>query len=406
MIQFLVENNAQLESKGVAGFTVLHSAIYFNSNNIEIVRKLIELKADINAQTTNEWTALHLAAMKAGTQLLQLLLDNGAKLEVRDDSGLTPLHHAVSSNKLENTKWFISKGSIEFANIKSVEKWTALHLAAEYGDSEMVKLLVEAGIELEATDYFGRTSLHFAVMSNSYENAKILIANGANVNSQGGCENTPLHYAVRIGSSKLVRLLVEARADTSIKNRDGLTPSQMASKLNYPGISHLLLNEEGPPVTDSQTSEDEKLVDSFYRFGERFSSILSQNVQLKNENLGLRNDVEKIVDELNLMSAKFSSVEDSGRDLSKENLDYVMLLRALEKNMIEDGGASTSSASNEPPNTTRMTCRICLDNLANCAVIVCGHLCLCDECSVGWQENLQSCPCCRQSIEAIVKIII
>lgn len=63
---------------------------------LETVKLLIELGSDVNAAGEHKWTALHGAAYSAQNQIIQLLVEKGAKLDVMDEYGQTPLSIAAS----------------------------------------------------------------------------------------------------------------------------------------------------------------------------------------------------------------------------------------------------------------------------------------------------------------------
>ncbi len=113
---------------GYAKITPLHSATYFG--NLEVVQKLIEYGADINAEDRDGWTVLHWASsgsfFKDGS-VLRLLLELGADVNARTKKGSTPLHKA-----------------------------------SYYGALEVVSLLLENGADVEAKDNDGRTSSQVA----------------------------------------------------------------------------------------------------------------------------------------------------------------------------------------------------------------------------------------------------
>merc|ERR1712001_782468 len=63
------------------------------------------------------------------------------------------------------------------------------------GHLEIVKLLLEQGIDINSKGGHGYTMLHFAVEDFNFEIVKFLLDNGANVNAKTGKHNTPLHSA-------------------------------------------------------------------------------------------------------------------------------------------------------------------------------------------------------------------
>jgi ankyrin repeat domain-containing protein 49 len=76
------------------GYTALHRAAY--SNNINIVKSLVERGADLEARTEMGWTPLHSAAYWNNVEAVNCLLNNGSNINAITNSGQTALHLAAS----------------------------------------------------------------------------------------------------------------------------------------------------------------------------------------------------------------------------------------------------------------------------------------------------------------------
>jgi ankyrin repeat protein len=96
----------------------------------------------------------------------------------------------------------------------------ALHWAAENGLTEIAKLLLDQGAEVNARDNFANTPLHLAVRFP--EMVELLLARGAQVGARNAFGNTPLHLAV--GDRRVVELLLAAGADARARNLFDKTP--------------------------------------------------------------------------------------------------------------------------------------------------------------------------------------
>ena len=129
----------------------------------------------------------------------------------------------MKNNTSSNSKEFFS--AVEEGNIKKVasllgagiepnskDKYdnTALHYASKKGHSEIVKLLLEKGANVNAQDNdIGYTVLHRASMAGHLEVAKLLLDKGANINAQDIFSETALHLATVSGHLEVVKLLFE-----------------------------------------------------------------------------------------------------------------------------------------------------------------------------------------------------
>ena len=141
----LRHNGANPDVRGRFGTrTPLHSAATLH--NFEVVQKLIEYDADINAEDETGWTPLYWASQRhrfKDGSVLRLLLENGANVNARTTSGRTPLHMASLSGALGATRLLLEHGAD--VEVKSNIGKTALQEAAERGHDEVVKLLREHG---------------------------------------------------------------------------------------------------------------------------------------------------------------------------------------------------------------------------------------------------------------------
>lgn len=88
-----------------------------------------------------------------------------------------------------------------------------LHRAAQNGKGEIVKLLIDAGADVNGMTRGGRTPLHFAAKHNKIETVRILLEEGADVNATSVRDESPLHIAAHNDNVEMLDLLVEAGAD-------------------------------------------------------------------------------------------------------------------------------------------------------------------------------------------------
>ena len=105
-----------------------------------------------------------------------------------------------------------------------------MHFAANEGRYEVVvQLLAKTDIEKDGVSSIMRTPLHLAAIRGHTKIVRALINVGVDKNVKDFDENTPLHYASEYGHFECIIYLVkEAEADSTIKNKFGYTPSDIA----------------------------------------------------------------------------------------------------------------------------------------------------------------------------------
>jgi ankyrin repeat protein len=103
--------------------------------------------------------------------------------------------------------------------------------AAYKGDVEMVKKILATKPDPDIRDALGGTALHDAIFQNNLEVIKLLLDYGFDINAAVPSNGyTPLHYCVWAGNLPALNLLLAYKADRTIKDKNGLTPLEKATK--------------------------------------------------------------------------------------------------------------------------------------------------------------------------------
>ncbi|MCJ7454471.1 MAG: ankyrin repeat domain-containing protein, partial [Wolbachia endosymbiont of Homalodisca vitripennis] len=119
---------------------------------------------------------------------------------------------------------------------------TSLHLAAQNGDLDQVKLLFDNGGNIEAQDEFGKTPILCAAEAGKWSIVEFLLDNGANINNETTYQETPLHCAVQEGNLDIVKFLFDRGADIESQNAYNEKPLHLAIKAGRLDILKLLLD--------------------------------------------------------------------------------------------------------------------------------------------------------------------
>ncbi|WP_264706142.1 ankyrin repeat domain-containing protein [Wolbachia endosymbiont (group A) of Ancistrocerus nigricornis] len=116
---------------------------------------------------------------------------------------------------------------------------TALHYAI---NAKTVRVLVEKGVNVNATDVGGYTALHLAVTEKRLEIVRELIKSGADVNAEEyGNKCTPLHLGCMVGEKEIVEELVEAGGEIEQEDECGMTAIDYAK--NSKEVTEVLKKE-------------------------------------------------------------------------------------------------------------------------------------------------------------------
>ena len=140
------------------------------------------------------------------------------------------LHEAVRSGDKASVSSLLAEGVNP--NESDFVVGAPLHLAIAQGDQEMVTLLVEAGVDLEApSELNGARALHLAADFDEVALVAILLEGGADIEGLDGELRAPLHRAAEGGHNQIVALLLDRGANINrTEGQFGATPLQEAAE--------------------------------------------------------------------------------------------------------------------------------------------------------------------------------
>lgn len=137
---------------------------------------------------------------------------NPAVLQAQSSDGWTPLHLAAFFGQVELAKALIDAGANVDARSSNAMKNTPLHAAAAGAQTALVELLLKRGADPNATQEGGWTALHSAAQAGNREMVEVLLANGAHVNARAANNQSPLDLALSKGQQDVASLLEELGA--------------------------------------------------------------------------------------------------------------------------------------------------------------------------------------------------
>jgi ankyrin repeat protein len=168
----LLNRGMDVNTSDIEGNTLLMLAV--RENHPELVDLFIQQRAKINARNMHGDSALRLAAYQGQLSLVKRLVEAGAQLEME---GWTPLIYATFNGHAEVVEYLLSKG----ADINAVSEsgMTALMAAARGGYADLAKRLVALGADIDLKDTNGRTALDWATRARNTTIADFLTEQGA-----------------------------------------------------------------------------------------------------------------------------------------------------------------------------------------------------------------------------------
>lgn len=188
------------------------------------------------------------AAAQAGDaeKTKELLTQNPALLEARDNFQRTPLHWACRGVHLDLVKYLVERGAD--VNAVDINGIAALHSVASRGHLEAARILIENGARIDQQSTIDlSTPLHYAVAGGYEEVVSLLLAKGARVDVRNIDERTALHVAAQAGDAAIIRELMDALkasdpASLNLQDFDGNTALHLACESGRVDIVSSLVN--------------------------------------------------------------------------------------------------------------------------------------------------------------------
>ncbi len=185
------------------------------------------------------------AAEQGDVEAVKRLLDDGASVEARDETGRTALVAAAYENHLDVAKTLVKAGADVNAKDET-EQSAYLISTAEVGDDpRLLRLTLDNGADVQSLDSYNGTGLIRAADRGYVEVVRELLETDIDVDHINSLGWTALLEAIILGGgdaehTEVVQLLVDANADVSLADSEGVTPLEHARRRGYEGMVEIL----------------------------------------------------------------------------------------------------------------------------------------------------------------------
>lgn len=190
----------------------LHVAAFNPNCDADLVKKMLDLGADVNAINALGQTPLHyMIQFKRCPYIVKMCLENRAYVNALDRNSESLLHYALNDSQynLDIIRHLLEGGA--FVNQPNRQRATPLHFAARLCNLHVIELLLQHEARASAIDKYGQSTLHWALNAVVIDQRviELLINNGGYVLQPNRKGVQPLHVAAYKGNFGIVQLLLD-----------------------------------------------------------------------------------------------------------------------------------------------------------------------------------------------------
>nr|XP_012134976.1 PREDICTED: serine/threonine-protein phosphatase 6 regulatory ankyrin repeat subunit A-like [Megachile rotundata] len=212
------------------------------AGNQSMCRELLAQQApdQLRATTPTGDSALHLAARRRDIDMVRILVDYGATVDMQNGDGQTALHIASAEGDETLVKYFY--GVRASASITDHQDRTPMHLAAENGHASIIELLADkfkASIFERTKD--GSTLMHIASLNGHSECATMLFKKGVYLHMPNKRGARSIHTAAKYGHVGIISTLLQRGEKVDATTNDNYTALHIAVENAKPAVVETLL---------------------------------------------------------------------------------------------------------------------------------------------------------------------
>ena len=244
-IDQLLETEVDINATDEKNMTPLHHAV--SNGDLAILGKLLKAGVDIDVhlQFKDEYfTILQFCVLKGNSKTFQALLDHGARMELRDSFGSSPLHtaslHAVNTEGMAFLNFILDQGAD--VNVPNSSGYTPIFHAISRGLPDVVRALIDHGADTNATRVSDKIPLHTAASQGHEPIVRLLLEHGADINAIDSDGATATHKAITHGHVGVVQVLLQSGADITYLDGLGETYLHKAAQAGSIAMAKLFLD--------------------------------------------------------------------------------------------------------------------------------------------------------------------
>ena len=272
VVTLLIQKGAKTDLKDNHGANALHLVAQRGYDSIAKLLCREEISDTLlYAINENNKTPMHIAVQHVREGVVRVLapLMAASSIDPVDNEGHTPLHYAACSGDLKGwlhkvkdrgggvsasaSSSILSKSILKIRPIVNADNDEA---PEEKFYDPIIRILLDHGAKVEATDPFGQTPLHLAVFVQQLSAILLLAKHGkCDLSPRNNADFTPLMWAADNSLKETVKILLKLGADPSVATGEGCVPLLFAAREQNVDVMRLFLQFGADPCAAAEDGE-------------------------------------------------------------------------------------------------------------------------------------------------------
>jgi len=246
-VEYFLKNGVSADLQNEDGLSALHQSVIEDCQ--DVVDVLIDYGADLNIKDADLWTPMHAAVACGNYELVKYLVDKNASLVEINTDGNMPIDLVDDNIEIEVylDQAMSDKGYTE-DDLENIRNYVANVMLKD------LKEAVEQEKDLNITGEHGETSMHIAAANGYGEVVEYLLDHGAKIDLVDNDHWQPIHAAACWGQDKIIEILVNHGADLDAVTKDGETPIDLTEDEDLQGMI-IELKESGHKTKELKRSQ-------------------------------------------------------------------------------------------------------------------------------------------------------